>query len=439
MAPVNVLVTVMPFAGHVAPVTRAVEALLRAGHRVRVYVGSAYTSAFESIGATAIPWHAAPDFDEQDLRGTFPEVGRRGPRGLLANVEHIFIRSGTGQVADLVAEFEDDPWDVLLADSLSIGGALAAERTGTPWATLSVVPLSMPSRDLPPPNLVVPPARGLPGRIRDSALRALVELATGALRRSYRDTRASVGLDPRGKRMTEAWFSPFVILALGVPGLETPRSDLPDHVHFIGAFPPPVTASPAAPRLRDLLSGTEPVVHVTQGTFNTDPHDLLEPSLDALADPDVSVVATTGRRGRNDLPFPVPANALVVDLAPYAELLPRSSQMITNGGWGGVLAALAQGVPLIIAGDDLDKPAIAAMVARSGSGIDLRTGRPTARTVARAVDRIRTDPRYAERTAGLAAEFAAHDTAAEVVALLQVLADTSAPVRRSSYPWPTVR
>lgn len=430
----EILVAVMPFAGHVAPVRRAVEALVAAGHTVRVSTGAAYAAAVASSGAEVVPWRHAHDFDEHDLPATFPQAERPGPRGVLANLEHVFIRPGAAQAADLVEEYERRPWDVLVGDSLHLGGALAAERLGTPWATLSVVPLFMPSRDLPPPGIVVPPARGPLGRIRDAALRALVPLATRSLSRAYRETRARAGLDPRARPLSAAWRSPFLVLALGVPGLEPVRSDLPPQVHFVGAFPQ-AAAGPLPDWWPDALATGRPLVHVTQGTFNVDPDELLRPALAALAERDVTVIAATGRRGRTDLPFPVPPNAFVADLVPYPVMLPRLAAMITNGGWGGVLAALSHGVPLVVAGGDLDKPAIAALVARAGAGVDLRTGRPTPEAAGRAIDAVLSEQRYRSAAQRLAEELAAHSTGAEVVALLERLIETGEPVRREHDPW----
>lgn len=431
----DVMVAVMPFAGHVAPLLKATEALVAAGHRVRVYVASSYAPAVAAVGAVPVPWQQAPAFDENDLPATFPAVGRPGPMGVLANLEHVFLRTGPGQVADLVAEFEREPWDVLLGDSLSIGGSLAAEKLGTPWATLSVVPLSMPSRDLPPPGVPIAPGRGPAGRLRDALLRGLVTAATGRLRRAYRETRSAVGLDPRGRALTDGWFSPYLVMALGVPGLEPARSDLPEHVHFIGAFPTGVARTPLPAWWPEVAASPQPLVHVTQGTFNTDPDELIRPSLEALATRDVTVVVATGSRDRDTLPFPVPPDAHVAGLLPYADLLPRTDVMVTNGGWGGVLAALSHGIPLVVAGGDLDKPVIAAMVARSGAGVDLRTGRPGADAVGRAVDRVLRDPTVRRNAERLAAQLREHDAATELTDLLDRLLRTGAAVARAGDPW----
>jgi UDP:flavonoid glycosyltransferase YjiC (YdhE family) len=133
------------------------------------------------------------------------------------------------------------------------------------------------------------------------------------------------------------------------------------------------------------------VVHVTQGTQNIDPADLIRPAIDALADRDVMVVVTTGVPGRDALPFPVPANVRVAGFLPHAQLLPRVDVVVTNGGWGGTLAALSHGIPLVIAGGDLDKPEIAGRVAWTGAGVNLRTGTPSSAKVAEGFHRVMAD------------------------------------------------
>ena len=67
---------------------------------------------------------------------------------------------------------------------------------------------------------------------------------------------------------------------------------------------------------------------------------------------------------------------------PHDRLLPHVDVMVTNGGYGGVQQALANGVPLVVAGDSEDKPEVAARVHWSGTGVNLRTGRPSPAMVA---------------------------------------------------------
>jgi len=153
----------------------------------------------------------------------------------------------------------------------------------------------------------------------------------------------------------------------------------------------------------DVVHATAPVVHVTQGTANIDPQDLILPTLEALADEDVLVVVGLGHR-TPPLPGPLPPNVRVAPMVPYPQLLPRVSVMITNGGYGAVLQALRHDIPLIIAGGDLDKPEIAARIGWHGAGVNLRTGTPRPAAVVDAYRRVVADPAYRSTAARLGAE-----------------------------------
>lgn len=426
----RILVSVMPFAGHVAPVTGVVAELLARGHDVAVYTGSRYVERFELLGARGIPWSAAPDFDEHDLTATFPQVGRRGPIGLLGNLEHIFIRSGAGQLSDIAAAHAERPFDLLVSDVMAIGTSLAAEKLGLPWATLSIVPLSLPSDDLPPWGLALHPGAGGWGTLRDAALRAVFGIASTGLDHVYRQVRSLVGLPPTRATFATALYSPYLVVLTGSPSLEYPRSDLPPQFHFVGRLIAATPVSSDRPAWwPDLLATDRPVVLVTQGTFNIDPTDLLLPALDALADSGALVLGTTAGAS---LP-PAPANARLAHFLPFADVLPLTDVAITNGGWGGVLEVLSHGVPLIVAGGDLDKPEIAARVAWSGAGIDLGTGHPSTKAIARAYSRI--GPSHSARAQRIAAEFAALGGVSSAVDLVDQLGASGAPVPRQSEPW----
>jgi len=99
--------------------------------------------------------------------------------------------------------------------------------------------------------------------------------------------------------------------------------------------------------------------------------------------------------------------------------------VISNGGWGGVLESLARGVPMIVAGGDRDKPEVAARVGFSGAGVNMHTGRPSARAVAAAYARVAGDPGYRARAQAVAAELDALGGTARAIDLVeQVLVDT---------------
>jgi UDP:flavonoid glycosyltransferase YjiC (YdhE family) len=245
-----------------------------------------------------------------------------------------------------------------------------------------------------------------PGGVQARARRVLGELGSGPL---------PVFL-PDWPRLADR------LVQLSVPALEYPRADLPGSVVFAGPVLPAAPPAAALPGWWPDLAAARAVVHVTQGTWdNADLGRLAGPAIRGLAHDDVLVVVSTGGRPASAVPGPVPANVRVAEFLPYDELLPLVDVMVTNGGYSGVQHALAHGVPLVVAGNAADKGEVAARVAYTGCGIDLRTGTPAAGAVAAGVRALLADPRYRQQAGHRGQAIAATsplDTIAELVTAL---------------------
>lgn len=104
---------------------------------------------------------------------------------------------------------------------------------------------------------------------------------------------------------------------------------------------------------------------------------MIVPTLQALADEDVLIVATTGVQPVESLKLAqYPTNARIEPFIPHSQLLPHVDVMVTNGGYNGVQMALANGVPLVAAGQTEDKPEVCARIDWSGVGINLKPRHP---------------------------------------------------------------
>jgi hypothetical protein len=130
-------------------------------------------------------------------------------------------------------------------------------------------------------------------------------------------------------------------------------------------------------------------------------------------------------------PNKLPSNARIEPFIPFGALLPHVNVMITNGGYGGVQFALAHGVPLVVAGTTEEKPEIAARVAWSGAGMNLKTKAPTADQIRAAVRDMLAKEGYRQNARRIQADYARHNAPEEAVALLERLASTRRVVLRS--------
>ncbi len=422
----------VPVIGHVVPGLPIARTLVARGHEVRWYTGRSFKERVEATGATYEPLRVVPDGGDQDPAWHLAEgEGLTGLAALKFGIKHLFLDAGPGQLADLRRILADFPADVILCDTAFVGALFLHELGGPPRAVYGISPLTIASRDTAPFGLGLPPDATPRGRLRNRALYALFDrVLFRDVHAYYNRVRAGVGLPPSRAGALNDAVSPHLYLQGTVPSFEYPRGDLPPQVHFIGpTLPGPAPDFAPPPWWSDLLADRRPVVHVTQGTVTTAADQLLAPTLRALAGEDLLVIATTGGQPVASAGLgTLPDNARVAPFIPHYHLLPHVDAMVTNGGYGGVQIALANGVPLVTAGRTEEKPEVCARVAWSGAGIDLKTNRPSPTQIRRAVRVVLDEPRYRRAALRIAGKIARHDAPTEAARLLERLAATGAPV-----------
>ncbi|MDR7275875.1 glycosyltransferase [Catenuloplanes atrovinosus] len=390
-----------PAAGHVTPALPLVRALIDAGHEVRFTTGREFERAVTRAGAAFTPVPAEVDWSGLTPDERWPErAALTGLRKLQWDIANYFVAPIATHVRHLQGMLAEEPADVLVADPPFGAATALRELGGPPVVHYGISPLGLPSRDLPPFGLGLAPMGGPLGRLRDRALAALVRRTVFAPSVAQVDAqRVALGLPPAGRTALEGDHDVALFLQLSTPGFEYPRTDLPDHVHFVGhpaALPP---STPFAPPSwwPEVTAGDRRVVVVSQGTIATDPAELLRPALSGLAgDGDLLVVAVTGGADPAVL-GPLPGNARAASFIPFSELFPHASVVVTNGGYGTIQLALAHGLPMVVAGRTEDKPETTARVAWSGVGVNLRTQTPAASRIRDGVRRVLANPSYAAR------------------------------------------
>lgn len=419
----NILIASLPATGHTVPLLPIARALVESGHHVRFLCGQRQSERICATGAAFVPYRHARDIDESRLDEAFPgRVGRTGLSAITFDIKHIFLDPALDMLRDVEAMHEERAIDLVLADVAYLGAQFFHERTGVPLIVVNIAPLFVRSRDVAPLGLALWPSATPLGRARNRVLHFAIE---NVLLRDVRDhfhaLRARAGLVPRG------WFVDSherctIMLHPSIPGLEYPRSDLPDNVHFVGRLPSDSGPSTPLPPWFEELKSAPAVVHVTQGTVaNAQPH-LIAPTLEALAHEDVLLVLTSGGRPLESLRLgALPANVRAAAFVPHAQLLPHTHVMLTNGGFGGVQIALAHGVPLGVAGASEEKPEVAARVAYAGAGIDLKSARPSPRAIRMAVRALLHAPHYRARAQELADEYARYDALSLTLAHVRTL------------------
>lgn len=425
------LLATLPFLGHIAPMIPVAHKLVDRGHEVVWYTSKFFQCKVEATGARFVPITSTLDYGDSDYNKYFPDRNKfTGLAQIKFDFKHLFIDVIEGYLKDLQAILHDFQADVLLGDPTVVAVKILGEKHRMPWAYLNISVLALPSRDVPPFGLGMLPAYSALGRVRNAALYWLSDhIFFADVQQYFNQLAARIGFAPFPFRPT---VSPWLYLQPSVPSFEYVRTDLPPTVHFIGSLLPHAPTNFNLPTWwGEVTNAKKPVVLVTQGTMATDANQLIVPTLQALAEEDVLVVAATGGKSADELKINVPTNARVASFIPFVTLMPYVSVYVTNGGYGGVNIALAHGVPVVSGGITEDKAEVSNRVAYSGVGINLKTATPKPEKIRDSVKKILSDNRYRQKAQQIKAELIRYDAATEAAQLLEKLAITKQPVYAS--------
>jgi MGT family glycosyltransferase len=198
------------------------------------------------------------------------------------------------------------------------------------------------------------------------------------------------------------------------PGFRDPAFPLP---------PSAVAIRPEGAEVAPRRPDGRPVVYATLGTaFNVESGDLFERLLAGLGEAGADALVTVGR-GVDPARFgPQPARVRVVADVPQAAVLPTCAAVVSHGGSGTVIGALAAGLPQVLLPMGADQPHNAERCAALGAGIVLDAVRAAPAAIAAAVRAVLDDPRYAAAAARVRAEAAALPPPEQAVRLLERLA-----------------
>lgn len=386
--------------GTVPPELGAVRRLVERGHAVTVLAEDSMRADVDATGATYRPWTQAPNrptrlpaddpYQDWECKTPFQLIDRIIATQLVGPAE--------GYAADVDRALADLRPDLLVSSSFALGAMVAAEAAGVPYDVLLPNAYILPAPGMPPFGLGLAPARGPLGRLRDRAITALV----GRLWRkglpgldAVRAARGLPALDPATGIFGQIHHARRV-LVLTSEAFDFPAA-LPDPVRYVGAVlddPAWADATPWTPP-----AGDDPLVLVALSSTFQDQADCLQRIVDALAQLPVRGVVTTGP-ALDPTVVRAPANVQVVAAAPHSQVLDHAAVVVTHGGHGTVVRALASGTPMLVLPHGRDQADNAVRVTTRDAGLSLKRG-ASATAIRKAVTRLLDDPTFAAGSARL--------------------------------------
>lgn len=165
------------------------------------------------------------------------------------------------------------------------------------------------------------------------------------------------------------------------------------------------------------ISGGRPAVLVSRSTADDPrPDRMMSQVVDAARRADVHVILV--RPDRAVSRRPLPPNVTTTDWLPFGAVMPHLAGVVTHGGSGTVMTALAAGVPQLVVPGGGDRTLRARLVAERGAGLAV-----PAREITRDHhERLVSDPQLKQASREVADEIAAMPPPADLVEPLAALA-----------------
>ncbi len=317
-------------AGNLVPTLGIAQRLVEGGHDVRLLGHRSIQDRVEASGWRFRPLERANDWSSTAPSDQATEIDRL--------VHSLWFHPAVAD--DVLAELDREPADVLIADCMLYAALVAGQARAIPTVALFHIAISA-FRDGPLFEFL---SAGLP---------AINELRS---RLGLREVASIADIHDQCDRLLVAMPREFDV--------EVP---LPDTVEFVG----PVLDGPlidARAEHTTVEDGPSPLVVVSFSTSHQGQQGVVQHIIDALADVDADVVVTTGSAVSPQELQPR-GNTRLAAFVPHAELLPNASVVVTHGGLGTIMAALAHGVPLVCVPMGRDQFFNSAMVERLGVGV----------------------------------------------------------------------
>jgi MGT family glycosyltransferase len=402
--------------GAVPPTLSLARALVERGHEVRVLGDPVLVPEIEAAGAEPIAWTRAPHRTERTAESDlFKDWEARTPAGAFARIRERLMFGRAGDVArDVLEELERRRADAIVTEPMLAGSVIAGEAAGVPVALIFTTIDAFPVEGRPPLGPGFQPARGPLGRLRDRAVSAASRAAWNRGLPAFNAARAELGLTPASDALG-GLSEVDRILVLTSDAFDFPELPRQPKVRVVG----PRLDDPAWVDEPALPAGEQPLVLVGLSSSHQGQDDVIRRAATALGELPVRGLVTTGPAVD---PFPSAANVAVVRSAPHAAVLPHAAAVITHGGHGTVIKALAAGVPLVVLPMGRDQLDVAARVTAAGAGVRVKPKASPAR-IAAAVREVLDQPSYRRNAERLAAAIAEELKEDRAVLELEEMAD----------------
>ena len=345
----------VPFSGHLFPTLTLVKPLLEDPRfQIRVITGFQKKALVEQVGFDCLALFPDRPTVMEDIANTSKQANLLIMyQQLMANISLV------PEVFDEINRIWDSEGspDLVIADFVAAPAGMLADRLGIPWITTIPSPVAIESRTTTPAYLGGwKPHQGTFYKWRDALGRRVIRLAKKVgLALVKKNLVALANFKLYRKDGTEAIYSPYSILALGMKELEF-RDDFPPQLKWVGYRCLSFDRLPQ--EQKQYFTSSNKRVFVTCGTHLKWEKERMVEYAKLLSQeyPDYVFYVTLGDpSGLEHPPSMLSENLLIFDYLPYSDVLDQMDFAIHHAGAGIMMGCIDLGIPSLILPQDYDQ------------------------------------------------------------------------------------
>lgn len=430
----KILISTLPVTGHIQPALAAAKRLRDAGHEVAFAYPAEGTKAVEASFEVFQTTEDTFDYVPTTVR-LWPARTRSDLHAIEKNIWLVLATWTASQIGPIRKIAESWRPELLISDCLHLAPLVVAGERSLPSMSLGVTPYRNLEQGSAPLRSGLAPARNPPQSVVYGASNAVISWwFRGVSKRlnSFLSTLSPIlPAALAGKRVSIFGLCKELsttYLQCSVPSLED-RSELlqANGVQFIGPLNSEFLCPQQHRPFADWNSPRAPLVFMSWGTMQASPpSEFLSVARHLLRSTKATVVVAPQANHRVEVTKQLAAEIasgrleLTADFKDFIPKLRQADVFVSNGGFGGVKAALTLGIPVVCTGVQDDKPDVCGRVQRSGAGIGL-TWNISPERMFNAINQVLSNPRFRSRANIVGLELAVYDESSQLQQIAQRL------------------
>lgn len=385
----NTLFVTVEGGGNVPPIYGFARKLMETGHDITILSEPCMKESVKELGASFVSYreHFLRQDTKEDLFKDYNATLLKNPV-----FDTVMFGPAAYVIQHTIELIKSRSIDLLVVDFLLFPAVIAAKYMKIPVILLNHMPEILPGPNRPPGNMGLRPGKGFAYQLRDRILGKLFELKLNEFRPKLNKILTSLSMEPL-RNTSDLIHNADLKLIQTLKSFDIPIEPAPKNVRYTG----PVLDDPdwaASDQWENPWPDHKdrPIVVIAFSSTFQNQTKAIQNCINAIKELPVNGCVTLGP-AMEDIELICPDNVVVMKSVKHSLLFPHADLVISHGGHGTIIRALASGLPIICLPMGRDQGDNAIKVELCNSGIKL-SPKSSPNRIRKAIEQILSNGMY---------------------------------------------